>query len=83
MKMHLIIAFLLIILTSTIVFAQGMSPTDRVESIPSVIISFINGASPIIIIGLGILLIFVQKLAKITGIILIIIGVVRSIFMFL
>ncbi len=83
MKMHLIIAFLLIILTSTIVFAQGMSPTDRVGSIPSEIISFINGASPIIIIGLGILLIFVQKLAKITGIILIVIGVVRSIFMFL
>ncbi len=79
----MIIAFLLIILTSTIVFAQGMNPTNRVESIPSVISSFIGGASPIILIGLGILLIFVRKLAKIAGIILIIIGVVRSIFMFL
>ncbi len=81
---HLFATLLIfIILTSTIVFAQDMSPTDRVESIPSVISSFISGASPIIIIGLGILLIFVQKLAKIAGIILIIIGVVRSIFMFL
>ena len=82
---HLFAALLIfIILTSTIVvFAQDMSPTDRVESISNVIGEFMSGASPIILIGLGILLIFVQKLAKIAGIILLIIGVVRSIFMFL
>ncbi len=82
---HLFAALLIfIILTSTIVvFAQDMSPTDRVESISNVIGELISGASPIILIGLGIPLIFVQKLAKIAGIILLIIGVVRSIFMFL
>jgi hypothetical protein len=72
-----------IVLTSTTVFAQDMSPTDKVESISNVIGEFMSGASPIILIGLGILLIFVQKLAKIAGIILLIIGVVRLIFMFL
>jgi hypothetical protein len=81
---HLFATLLIfIILTSTTVFAQDMSPTDRVESISNVIGEFMSGASPIILIGLGILLIFVQKLAKIAGIILLIIGVVRSIFMFL
>ena len=81
---HLFATLLIfIILTSTTVFAQDMSPTDRVESISNVIGGFMSGASPIILIGLGILLIFVQKLAKIAGIILLIIGVVRSIFMVL
>lgn len=82
---HLFATLLIfIILTSTIVvFAQDMSSTDRVESISNVIGGLISGASPIILIGLGILLIFVQKLAKIAGIILLIIGVVRSIFLFL
>jgi hypothetical protein len=83
MKHLFAILLIFIILTSTTVFAQDMSPTDRVESISNVIGEFMSGASPIILIGLGILLIFVQKLAKIAGIILLIIGVVRSIFMFL
>ncbi len=84
MKKHLFVTLLiLIILTSTTVFAQDINPTGRVESIQRVIGDFIGRASPIILIGLGILLIFVQKLAKIAGIILIIIGVLRLIFMFL
>ena len=43
----------------------------------------IGGVSPFLLIGLGIMLILVQKLAKLAGIIVMVIGIVRLIFMYL
>jgi hypothetical protein len=83
MKMHLFFTFLiLIILTSTIVFAQGMNTTETVESTVQTIGKMLKDMSPLLLIGLGVLLIFIQKFARIAGIILIIVGLVRLGFMF-
>jgi hypothetical protein len=82
--MYLIITFLLMALsTSVAVFAQGINTTETVESTVQTIGDRLSNISPLLLIGLGILLIFIQKFAKIAGIILIIVGLVRLGFMFL
>jgi hypothetical protein len=84
MKIHIFVIFLILaMISSTIIFAQDMNQPPYVESIPQIISDFIGGASPYILIGLGILLFLVQKIAKIVGVIILGIGVVRLIFMFL
>lgn len=84
MKMHLIITFqLMIVSTSITVFAQGLSASEAVEPTVQTIGKMLRDMSPLLLIGLGILLIFIQKFAKIAGIILIIVGLVRLSFMFL
>ena len=84
MKMYLIIAFLLMAASTSIsVFAQDMNATETVESTVQTIGNRLRDMSPLLLIGLGILLIFIQKFAKIAGIILIIVGLVRLSFMFL
>lgn len=76
MKIRLFITLLFVtFLTAKVVFGREVNPD--IVSIPQRVGNFIGGASPYIIIGLGILLIFIQKLAKFIGIILLIIGVVR------
>jgi hypothetical protein len=83
MKIHLFFTVLiLIILTSTIVFAQGMNTTETVGSTVQTIGDRLRDMSPLLLIGLGVLLIFIQKFARIAGIILIIVGLVRLGFMF-
>ena len=82
--MYLIITFLLMALSTSIaVFAQGINTTESVESTVQTIGDRLSNISPLLLIGLGILLIFIQKFAKIAGIILIIVGLVRLGFMFL
>ena len=84
MKIHLFFTFLiLIILTSIVAFAQNMNATETVESTVQTIGNRLRDMSPLLLIGLGILLIFIQKFAKIAGIILLIVGLVRLSFMFL
>lgn len=82
MKIHVIITLLLITLLATnTVF--GQEATTGITSIPQRIGNFIGGASPFMIIGFGILLIFLQNLAKYIGIILLIVGIVRLILLFI
>ncbi|CAG1020333.1 hypothetical protein MTYM_00201 [Methylococcales bacterium] len=82
MKRYLFITLLIInFFTLKVVFGQEVIP--KAMSIPQQIGDFISGASPFIIIGLGILLIFIQKLAKFVGIILLIIGLIRLVFLFI
>lgn len=82
LKISLFLTFLVItFLTARVVFGQEVNPD--IISIPQRIGNFIGGSSPYIIIGLGILLIFIQKLAKFIGIILLIIGVVRLVLLFI
>ena len=82
MKRYLFITLLIVnSLTLTVVFGQEVIP--KAMSIPQQLGNFISGASPFIIIGLGILLIFIQKLAKFIGIILLIIGLIRLVFLFI
>ncbi|OOP57674.1 MAG: hypothetical protein AYP45_02145 [Candidatus Brocadia carolinensis] len=78
---QLIILSLITFFASNVAF--GQEATSGIMSIPQRIGDFIGGASPFILIGLGILLIFIQKLAKYIGIFLLIIGVVRIIFLFI
>jgi hypothetical protein len=73
----------MIVSTSIAVFAQGLSAPETVESTFQTIGKMLRDMSPLLLIGLGILLIFIQKFAKIAGIILIIVGLVRLGFMFL
>ncbi|TVM00516.1 MAG: hypothetical protein CV087_14240 [Candidatus Brocadia sp. WS118] len=82
MKLRLLITLSLITFFASNV-AFGQEASSAIMSIPQRIGNFIGGASPFIIIGFGILLIFMQKLAKFIGIILLIIGVVRIIFLFI
>ncbi|MBE7446790.1 MAG: hypothetical protein HS132_16795 [Planctomycetia bacterium] len=63
--------------------AFGQEVIPKAMSIPQQIGGFISGASPFIIIGLGILLIFIQKLAKFIGIILLVIGLIRLALLFI
>ncbi|MBW7898077.1 hypothetical protein B188_07690 [Candidatus Brocadiaceae bacterium B188] len=82
MKIHLIISLLLFIfLASNTVF--GQETNSGITSIPQSIGNFIGGASPFIIIGFGILLIFIQKLAKYIGIILLVVGMIRLVLLFI
>lgn len=85
MKLHLFITYLILAMlsTTTIIFAQDMNQPPTVGSITQTINSFIGEASPYMLIGLGILLFLVQKIAKIVGIIILGIGLVRLIFMYL
>ena len=84
MKIHLFLTFLiLIIITSIVAFAQGINAAETVESTVQTIGNRLRDMSPLLLIGLGILLIFIQKFAKIAGIILLIVGLVRLSFMFL
>jgi hypothetical protein len=84
MKIHLIIIFLLLTVSMSIaVFAQGMNASETIESTVQKIAATLRDVSPILLIGLGILLIFIQKFAKIVGIILLVIGIVRLVFLFL
>lgn len=71
-----------VMLTSAIVFAEGMETTGKTGVTHRTIGGFIGGVSPYLLMGLGILLILIQKLAKIVGILLLIIGVIRLLFMF-
>jgi hypothetical protein len=68
---------------SIAVFAQGMNASETIESTVQKIAGMLRDMSPILLIGLGILLIFIQKFAKIVGIILLVIGIVRLVFLFL
>ncbi len=82
--MYLIVTFLLMALsTSVAVFAQGINTTEAVESTVQTIGDRLSNISPLLLMGLGILLIFIQKFAKIAGIILIIVSLVRLGFMLL
>lgn len=84
MKVNLIIAFLLIAaLGPTAIFAQDMNTTETAVSTVQTIGGMLRDMSPFMLIGLGILLIFIQKFAKIAGIILLIIGLARLTFLFI
>ena len=73
-----------VLLLSTTVMALDMNnATGTVESVGQQIGGWLSSMSPFLLIGLGILLFFIQKIAKIAGIILLLVGLVRLIFMFL
>ncbi len=78
-----IIFMLVTVATSIVVFAQDMNTAEVAKSTVQSIEDKLRNLSPLLIIGLGILLIFIQKFAKLAGIILLIIGFVRLIFMFM
>ncbi len=78
-----IIFMLVTVATSIVVFAQDMNTAEVAKSSVQSIEEKLRNMSPLFLIGLGILLIFIQKFAKLVGIILLIIGFVRLIFMFM
>jgi hypothetical protein len=78
-----IIFTLMTVATSIVVFAQDMNAAEVAKSSVQSIEEKLRNMSPLFLIGLGILLIFIQKFAKLAGIILLIIGSVRLIFMFM
>lgn len=78
-----IIFMLVTVATSIVVFAQDMNTAEVAKSSVQSIEEKLRNMSPLLLIGLGILLIFIQKFAKLAGIILLIIGFVRLIFMFM
>ena len=78
-----IIFMLMTVATSIVVFAQDMNTAEVAKSSVQSIEEKLRNISPLLLIGLGILLIFIQKFAKLAGIILLIIGFVRLIFMFM
>jgi len=78
-----IIFMLMAVTTSIVVFAQDMNTAEVTKSSVQSIEEKLRNISPLLLIGLGILLIFIQKFAKLAGIILLIIGFVRLIFMFM
>ena len=78
-----IILMLMTIATSIVVFAQDMNAAEAAKSTVQSIEEKLRNMSPLLLIGLGILLIFIQKFAKLAGIILLIIGFVRLIFIFM
>ena len=78
-----IILMLMTVATSIVVFAQDMNTAEVAKSSVQSIEEKLRNMSPLFLIGLGILLIFIQKFAKLAGIILLIIGFVRLIFMFM
>ncbi len=76
--------FLLVtVAASIVVFAQDVNATEAAKSSAQSIEEKLRNMSPLLLIGLGILLIFIQKFAKLIGLILLIVGVVRLIFMFM
>ncbi len=78
-----IIFMMMTVVTSIVVFVQEVSAADAVKSSVQSIEEKLRNMSPLLLIGLGILLIFIQKFAKLAGIILLIIGFVRLLFMFM
>ena len=78
-----IIFMLMTVATSIVVFAQDMNTAEVAKSSVQSIEEKLRNMSPLFLIGLGILLIFIQKFAKLVGIILLIIGFVGLIFMFM
>jgi hypothetical protein len=74
---------LMTVATSIVVFAQDTNTAEVVKSSVQSIEEKLRNMSPLLLIGLGILLIFIQKFAKLAGIILLIVGFVRLIFMFM
>ncbi len=78
-----IIFILITVATSIVVFAQDVNAAEAAKSSVQTIEEMIRNMSPLLLIGLGILLIFIQKCAKLAGIILLIIGFVRLAFMFM
>ncbi len=78
-----VILMLMTVATSIVVFAQDMNTAEVAKSSVQSIEEKLRNMSPLLLIGLGILLIFIQKFAKLAGIILLIIGFVRLIFMFM
>jgi uncharacterized membrane protein len=78
-----IIFMMMTVVTSIIIFAQEVSAAEAAKSSVQNIEEKIRNMSPLLLIGLGILLFFIQKFAKLIGIILLIIGVVRLLFMFM
>ncbi len=69
------------VVTSIVVIAQEANAADAAKSSIQTIEEKLRNMSPLLLIGLGILLIFIQKFAKLIGIILLIIGFVRLVFM--
>ncbi len=69
------------VVTSIVVIAQEANAADAAKSSVQTIEEKLRNMSPLLLIGLGILLIFIQKFAKLIGIILLIIGFVRLVFM--
>ena len=78
-----IIFMLMTVATSIVAFAQDMNTAEVANSSIQSIEEKLRNMSPLLLIGLGILLIFIQKFAKLAGIILLIIGLVRLVFMFM
>jgi len=78
-----IIVMMMTVVATIFVFAQEVNAADAAKSSVQAIEEKIRNMSPLLLIGLGILLIFIQKFAKLIGIILLIIGIVRLIFMFM
>ena len=78
-----IVFILMTVATSIVVFAQDMNTAEVAKSTVQSIEDKLRNLSPLLIIGLGILLIFIQKFAKLAGIILLLIGFARLIFMFI
>ncbi len=78
-----IIFMLMTVATSIVVFAQDVNAAEAAKSSVQSIEEKLRNMSPLFLIGLGIILIFIQKFAKLAGIILLIIGFVRLIFMFM
>ncbi len=78
-----IMFMLMTVVTSIVVFAQDVNAAEAVKSSVQSIEEKLRNMSPLLLIGLGLLLIFIQKFAKLIGIILLFIGFVRLVFMFL
>ena len=76
-----IIFMMMTVVTSIVIFTQELNAAEAAKSSVQTIEEKIRNMSPLLLIGLGILLIFIQKFAKLIGIILLIIGFVRLVFM--
>jgi hypothetical protein len=78
-----IIFMMMAVATPIVVFAQDVNAAEAVKSTVQTIEEKIRNMSPLLLIGLGLLLFFIQKFAKLIGVILLIIGIVRLLFMFM
>ncbi len=81
LPLAMIIIMVMTVVTLIVVFAQDVNAADEAKSSVQTIEEKLRNMSPLLLIGLGILLIFIQKFAKLIGIILLIIGFVRLVFM--
>jgi hypothetical protein len=75
--------FLLLVNVAVAQNATNQTTTFKIPTSLKGVYSFLVSANPVLLIIFGLILIFVSKLAKFVGIVLIIIAVIHLLFLFL